>query len=131
MKPISIGESYSYGVETTYAHTAETFGNEGVVVVATPVLIGFLEMAAHTCLKPFCEAGEGTVGTMVNVRHLAAAPVGVLVRASATVTAVKGKQVEFAVQAKWGDTVLMEGSHGRAVVHLERFFERLGIKALA
>jgi len=128
MKPVTIGKSHTCRVEITHAHTADAYGNKGVTVVATPVLIGFLETPAHTCIKPFYEEGEGSVGTFVNVRHLAAAPEGALVEASATVTAAKGKQIEFAVVAKWNDTILMEGSHGRAVVHLARFFERLGIK---
>lgn len=128
MKPVAIGQSHTYRVETTHAHTADAYGNKGVAVIATPVLIGFLETAAHGCLKPSYEAGEGSVGTVVNVRHLAAALAGAVVEASATVTAVKGKQIEFAVEAKAGDVVLMAGSHGRVVVNLAKFFERLGIK---
>ena len=131
MKPVTIGKSHTYRVEITHAHTADAYGNKGVRVVATPVLIGFLETAAHECIKPFYEEGEGSVGTLVNVRHLAAAPEGARVEATATVTAVKGKQIEFAVVVKWSDTVLMEGTHGRAIVHLARFFERLGIKLTA
>jgi fluoroacetyl-CoA thioesterase len=128
MKPVTVGQSHSIRIETTHAHTADAYGNKGVTVVATPVLIGFLETASHGCIRPNLDAGEGSVGTSVNVRHLAAALAGAVVEASATVTAVKGKQIEFAVQAKAGDTVLMEGSHGRAVVNLARFFERLGVK---
>jgi fluoroacetyl-CoA thioesterase len=128
MKPVTVGKAYTHRVETTHAHTADAYGNKGVTVVATPVLIGFLETAAHGCIEPFFDEGEGSVGTFVNVRHLAAAPQGALVEAVATVAEVKGKQIEFAVAAKWNETVLMEGTHGRAVVHLARFLERLGIK---
>lgn len=128
MKPAPLGHSHSYRIETTHAHTADAYGNKGVTVIATPVLIGFLETAAHDCIKPYFEDGEGSVGTLVNVRHLAAAPAGALVEATATITAVKGKQIEFEVSARSGDTVLMLGSHGRAVVNLAKFYERLGIK---
>ncbi|HLI12499.1 MAG TPA: thioesterase family protein [Alphaproteobacteria bacterium] len=127
MKPVALGQSHTYRVETTHAHTADALGNKGMTVIATPILIGFLELAAHGCIEPQFEPGEGSVGTFVNVRHLAAAPAGAVVEATATVTEVAGRQVTFAVTAKWNDTLLMEGTHGRAVVNLARFFARLGM----
>ncbi len=128
MKPVAIGQSHTERIETNDSHTAAHYGNKGVAVVATPVLIGFLETAALECLRPSYEAGEGSVGVFVNVRHLAAALPGSIVEANATVTAVKGKEVEFAVSASAGGKLLMEGSHGRAVVDLARFFKHLGVK---
>jgi fluoroacetyl-CoA thioesterase len=129
MKPVTIGQRHTHRVKTTHAHTADALGNRGVNVVATPVLIGFLEVAATECLKPACDDGEGSVGTFVNVRHLAPAPAEAVIEATAVVTAVNGRQVEFAVSAKWGEVLLMEGSHGRAVVNLARFFAKLGTRA--
>ena len=128
MKPVTIGQRHTRRVKATHAHTADALGNRGVNVVATPVLIGFLEEAAMECLKPAYEDGEGSVGTFVNVRHLAPAPAGTLIEATAEVRAVQGRQVEFAVSAKWGEVLLMEGSHGRVVVNLARFFARLGVR---
>jgi predicted thioesterase len=128
MKPVTIGQRHTHRVKTTHAHTADALGNRGVNVVATPVLIGFLEVAATECLKPACDDGEGSVGTFVNVRHLAPAPAEAVIEATAVVTAVNGRQVEFAVSAKWGEVLLMEGSHGRAVVNLARFFAKLGTR---
>jgi len=126
MKPVALGWSRTLRIETDDSHTAQRYGNEGVAVIATPVLIGFLETAALECLRPSYEEGEGSVGIFVNVRHLAAALPGAVVEAEATVTGVKGRRVEFAVRARAGGTLLMEGSHGRAVVDLARFFARLG-----
>jgi fluoroacetyl-CoA thioesterase len=131
MKPVPTGTTYVHRVETTHAHTADAIGNRGVRVVATPVLIGFLETAALECIKPFLDEGESSVGTFVNVRHLAAVPERAFVEAAASVTAVKGRQIEFAVSAKWNDKLHMEGAHGRAVVTLARFLERLGLKLSA
>jgi len=128
MKPIPLGHRYRYTIETSYAHTAAALGNEGVAVVSTPSLIAFLEMASHRAIEPFFDAGEGSVGTMVHVRHLGAAPEGASIEAEASVTKLERKQIEFAVRAFWNGNLLMEGSHGRAVVDLERFFERLGIE---
>lgn len=128
MKLVTIGQRHTHRVKTTHAHTADALGNKGVNVVATPVLIGFLEDAAMECLKPAYEDGEGSVGTFVDVRHLAPAPAGALIEAAAEVRAVKGRQVEFAVSASWGEVLLMEGRHGRAVVNLARFFAKLGMR---
>jgi predicted thioesterase len=55
----------------------------------------------------------------------------VVIEATAVVTAVNGRQVEFALSAKWDKVLLMDGSHGRAVVELARFFARVGMKAPA
>jgi fluoroacetyl-CoA thioesterase len=129
MKPVAVGQSLRLRIETNDSHTADHYGNKGVAVIATPVLIGFLETAANECLLPSYEPGEGSVGIHVNVRHLAAALPGAVVEVSAVVTAVKGRQVEFAVEARGaGETLLMAGSHGRAVVNLTKFLGRLGVK---
>ena len=126
MKPIAVGTRHVYRIETGDRHTAEHYGNDGVAVVATPVLIGFLETAAHECIAASYEAGEGSVGTAVNVRHLAAALPGAVVLAEARVTAVDGRRVDFAVEARVGEKLLMAGTHGRAVVDLRRFLASLG-----
>ena len=128
MKPVAVGQSLRLRIETNDSHTAAHYGNEGFAVIATPVLIGFLETAANECLRPSYDPGEGSVGIHVNVRHLAAALPGAVVEAIVVVTAVKGRHVEFAVEARAGETLLMEGSHGRAVVDLTRFLARLGAK---
>jgi len=125
MKPLAPKTRATHSVVTTERDSAEAFGNPGVRVVATPALIGFLETAAHRCLERAYDAGEGSVGTHVDVRHLAAAPAGATIEAAAEVTSVDGRRVRFAVAARWGDTLLMEGIHERAVVDLARFLARL------
>lgn len=125
MKPIAPGLRAAHTVATTERDSAEAFGNPGVRVVATPALIGFLETAAHRCLESVYEPGEGSVGTHVDVRHLAAAPAGATIDAAAEVTTVEGRRIRFAVMARWGEAVLMQGTHERAVVDLARFLARL------
>jgi fluoroacetyl-CoA thioesterase len=125
MKPIPIGASKSSKIEIVHRHTADAFGNKGVTVLATPMLIGFIEGASHQAIEPYFDAGEGSVGTLVNVRHLAAAPIGAVVEVSAKVRAVEKRHVEFEVEARWNDTLLMTGTHGRAVIDLARFRAKL------
>ncbi len=127
MRPPEPGRNYQLTVDTSEAHSAESMGNRGVRVVATPALILFLEEAANQGLAGCCEAGEASVGTLVHVRHLAAAPVGARVTASATVTRVDGRRVTFAVEARQGDRLLMSGTHERFVVDLDRFLKQQGL----
>jgi fluoroacetyl-CoA thioesterase len=105
--------------------TADAMGNPGVRVLATPFLIGLLEEAAAAVLHPHLPAGAGTVGTMVEMRHLAATPVGMTVRARATLLETDGRRFLFAVEA-WDDTEkVAEGRHERFVVsNLATFLER-------
>ena len=125
MKAVAIGLRGVYRVATAPRDSAEAFGNPGVRVVATPALIGFLETAAHRCLESAYEPGEGSVGTHVDVRHLAAAPDGATIESTAEVIAVDRRRVRFAVAARWGETLLMQGTHERAVVDLARFLAKV------
>ena len=125
MKPISPGARYSFIVQTQYRDTAEAFGNPGVPVVGTPALIGFLETAAERCLQPFYEAKEGSLGTSIDIAHLAPAPENSTIEASAEVVALEGRKIRFAVQARQGESLLMKGFHERMVVDLERFLAKL------
>jgi len=125
MKPIAIGFVGRYSVVPEYLHSAEAVGNKGVLVVSTPHLIGFLEMAAHTALMRHFEAGESSVGTRVSVEHLAAAALGRSVECEAVVKEVRGNRVEFEVRARQDGRDIMRGTHGRAVILLEPFLARL------
>jgi predicted thioesterase len=129
MKPIEPGRRLSFRVETQYRDTAEAFGNAGFRVVGTPALIGFLETAADRCLAPCYEGREGSVGTSIEVAHLAAAPEGSTLEASAEVVSIDGRKVRFAIEAKRGEVALMKGFHERLVVDLDRFLAKLAAEA--
>jgi predicted thioesterase len=120
-----IGDKHSTSTVTQARHSAAFYGNEGVDVVATPALVGLLEAPCHLYLIERAGPGEGSVGTKVDVEHLAAAPTGAEVVACARVAAIAGRRVTFDVEARWGETVLMRGQHQRAVVDLEKFFAGL------
>lgn len=100
-------------------------GNRGVRVLATPFLIGLLEDAAGAVLKPHLPPGAATVGTLVEMRHLAATPVGMQVRAKATLLETDGRRYLFAVEAWDEREKIAEGRHERFVVaDLEKFLAR-------
>ncbi|HEY3068328.1 MAG TPA: thioesterase family protein [Methylomirabilota bacterium] len=105
--------------------TADRLGNPGVQVFATPFLIGLLENAANAVLRPHLPPGAGTVGIMVDVRHLAATPIGMKVRARATLLEGDGRRYLFSVEAWDEKEKIGEGRHERAVVpDLEKFLTR-------
>ncbi len=94
-------------------------------VYATPMMILAMELASGAAIAQHLPAGWVTVGSEVNVRHLAATPVGRTVVASARVIAVEGRSVTFAVEAHDGERKIGEGTHRRGAVNLESFAKRM------
>ena len=105
--------------------TAAAFGAGGVRVFGTPVMIGLMENAAWRLAQPEMNEGETTVGTLVNVRHLAATPVGGHVTATAELVEIDGRRLVFHVTARDDNQLIGEGTHERARVLLDRFLARL------
>jgi fluoroacetyl-CoA thioesterase len=91
-------------------------------------MILMMENAALNAIRPFLEVGESAVGTAIDVRHLAATPVGHNVRAEAEVIKVEGKRIEFKVSASDEIEEIGNGTHQRTVINLRSFNERLAIK---
>jgi fluoroacetyl-CoA thioesterase len=87
-----------------------------------------MENAALNAIKPFLEAGESAVGTQIDVRHLAATPVGHNVRAEAEVIKTAGKRISFKVSASDETEEIGNGTHQRAVIDLQSFNQRLAKK---
>ena len=110
--------------EQTVAHRAPGMPE----VFATPMMIYLMEIAAGDAIQPFLPPGFVSVGTDVNVRHLAATPIGFVVKATARVIAVSGRSVTFAVEAHDGVERIGEGTHTRMAVQLERFNARVAAK---
>jgi predicted thioesterase len=122
LKPGAIAE-----VEMTVTpdRTADAIGNKGVMVLATPFLIGLLENAAIAVIQPHLAAGAGSVGTMVEMRHLAATPVGMKVRAKATLLETDGRRFLFQVEAHDAIEKVAEAKHERFLLpNLEKFLAR-------
>ena len=106
--------------------TAISFlGHEGARVLGTPWMILWMERTSRDLVKPRLPEGWDSVGTVVNIRHLAAAPMGAKVVFRSEVTQQNGKRVTFAVRAEMGDVVIGEGVHERALIDVERFAGRL------
>lgn len=96
-------------------------------VYGTPMMILHMEMAAGSAVQPFLPAGHVSVGMMVNIRHLAATPVGRTVRAIARVIAVEAKSVLFEIEAWDGGRKIGDGTHRRGVVDVAEFERRFDV----
>jgi predicted thioesterase len=110
-------------------HTATYHGNPGVDVFSTPVLCEWVEEAACNAIHPHLEPGMVTVGTIVNLKHLAATPVGMKVRVHARLTEVDGRRLVFTVEAFDEKEKIGESHQERFIVTLQRFLERTAQKA--
>ena len=94
------------------------------MVFATPMMILEMEMTSGDAINKYLAAGWITVGTEVDIRHLAASPVGAVVRTTARVIAVERRVIRFEVEAFDGERRIGEGRHARALVNRERFNKR-------
>jgi fluoroacetyl-CoA thioesterase len=130
MRPIPVGAKGIYRLRVTPAHLADRFKDAALPqVFATPMMVTAMENAALNAVRDYLEPGESAVGTLVNVRHLAATPVGHLITAEAEVTKVDGRRIEFKVSARDETEEIGVGTHERMVVDLARLGARLAAKA--
>jgi fluoroacetyl-CoA thioesterase len=130
MRQIPPGTKGTFTMRVEPAHLANQFKDAMLPpVLATPMMIMMMENAALNAIRPYLEPGESAVGTAINVRHLAATPVGHTVRAEAEVVKVEGKRIEFKVSASDEMEEIGNGTHRRTVIDLRSFNERLAAKA--
>ena len=122
------GRTYQSQTRVEEWMTAEKAGNKGAAVLSTPMLLQAVEEAAMQCLATVLEADEITLGTHVDLAHLAATPVGLIVRVEVEVLKVDGRRIEFAFTAFDEREKIAEGTHERYVSSLEKFRERLAEK---
>ena len=106
-------------------HTAPRVGSGLVHVLATPVMINLFEAAALDAVDQHLPAGYQSLGTVLNVRHIAATPVGMRVRAAAEIVRVEGRTVFLKVKAEDENELIGDGLHERVVVNVEKFSQRV------
>jgi predicted thioesterase len=108
--------------------TAAALGDFGVVVLGTPYMINLMEIASANAVNPELEPGQTTVGTLVEVKHLAATPIDMRVTAQSTLVEVDGRRLVFEVEAYDEREKIGQGRHERFIVDLERFLQRVKSK---
>jgi predicted thioesterase len=110
-------------------HTAPRVGSGRIRVLATPVMINLIEAAALAAVEQSLPERHQSLGTRLDVTHVAATPVGMRVRATAEVVRVEGRTVHFRVRAEDERELIGEGTHERVVVNVDRFEARVALKA--
>lgn len=123
--PLETGMKGEATTTVVYENTAAAVGAGGVEVFATPMMIALMENAAWHAVAEQLDAGDVTVGAVVNVSHLAATPLGQQVRAVAQLTEVDGRRLVFRVEAYDEKQKIGEGLHERFIVNLARFLKRI------
>jgi len=128
MANIPVGTKGEQKLLVTSEVAINFLGMEGARVLSTPHMIGYMERTCRDTVLPLLDSGYDTVGTQVNVSHLAAAPIGMAVTFSCEVTGVDGKRVQFRVEAWDEKGKIGEGTHERAIINIAKFATRLAEK---
>lgn len=122
---IEIGLTHTSQLTVTEAVTAIEMGSGDMPVLATPAMMALMENAAMLAVADHLPEGSTTVGGHIASSHIKPSKLGDTVTATATVTRVDGKKIEFKVEARSGETLLGEGTHLRFIVDKEKFMSRL------
>lgn len=122
---IEIGQKHTSELTVSEAVTAMAVGSGDMPVLATPMMMALMENAAMLAVRDELPEGCTTVGGHLESSHLRPSKIGDVVRATAEVTKVDGKKIEFRVSAHSGNSLLGEGTHLRFVVDKEKFISKL------
>ena len=128
MHNIVIGTKTEQQLLVTSEVAIDFLGMENARVLATPQMIRYMEWTSRNTVLPMLEAGYDTVGTKVNITHLAAAPIGSVVTFTSEITSAQEKRVEFKVTARTKDEMIGEGTHERGIINIAKFATRLAEK---
>ena len=115
------GEKHDH---VTGANTALAYGSGTVEVYATPAMVGLMEGAAIAALDAHLPAGYSSVGTEIHVRHTAATPIGMAVRATAKLFQIDGRRLVFRLEAFDEREQIGSGTHERFIVQLDKFLAK-------
>jgi predicted thioesterase len=129
LSPIRPGLSGTSALVVGPEHTAPRVGSGRIAVLATPVMINVIEAAALAAVEHLLPAGHQSLGTHLDISHVAATPVGLTVTATAEVVGVEGRTITFKVTARDDMEEIGSGTHARVVVNVGRFDERVQRKA--
>jgi fluoroacetyl-CoA thioesterase len=124
-----IGEVGELSIPTDMKHAVEFAGDGMPAVVSTPNIIQFLERTARHTIAPHLETDERSVGLEIDIKHLAPTPVGQTIHCTARVMSVEGSKIQFQIQARDAQEVIVRGLHKRAVINVEKFSRRVREKS--
>ena len=121
---MNIGLVYTSTTVVDSTNTAIALGSGDMEVLATPAMVALMENAAMNAVAPHLEDGQTTVGSHIETSHLKPSFIGTTVAATATLTAVEGRKLTFAIEAYEGETLIGRGTHVRYIVSRDRFLNK-------
>lgn len=121
---LKVGMKAEVEITVEMKDTAMAFGSGGVKALGTPVMIGLMENASLKSVDPHLPEGFATVGTDLDVKHMAATPVGMKARATAELIKIEGKKLIFKIEAFDEMDKIGEGIHGRYIIQLDKFISK-------
>ncbi len=122
---LRIGQTHAITRTVTPELTAERFGNPDVAVFATPALVALLEATAIELISPALVDDQGSVGTHVEVSHMAPTPAGMTITTRAELIEMDGRRMTFKVEARDDIEQIASGSHERIIINsMTKFVER-------
>jgi len=124
-----VGASHTIKRRVEPEHSADKHGNPGIDVFTTPLLCEWSEEAAVLAVQDQLDPGMITLGTRIDLKHLVATPIGMMVRVTATLKEVDGRKLLFAVEAYDEREKISECTHERFIVTKSRFLEKVAEKA--
>ena len=121
---MNVGLKHTIKETVTPEKTAATVGSGLLPVYATPAMIALMEKCASECVASYIEEGKSSVGTMLNIRHLSASPIGIKISCTATLTEIDGRRLVFNLEASDEKGLIGEGTHERFIIDVDRFMSK-------
>ena len=118
---LNVGIKGCDSVTVTEENTAKKVGSGMLSVFATPAMAALMEKTASESVAPFLAEGEGTVGISLNIRHLAATPVGMTVTCESELVEIDRKRLVFNLRVSDGVDLIGDGTHERFIINNEKF----------
>ena len=129
MNSLKIGLKGKQEFQVMPADSAKAFRSGSLDVLATPVLIASAEETCADLVQPMLDSGMGTVGTQVNIRHVAPTPIGMKYHCECELTEIDGRKLSFQVTLFDEIEKIGEGTHERFIINEEKFFNKCMMKS--
>lgn len=126
---MEIGLKHRTEITVTENDTAIAHGSGSLKVLATPAMAALMENTAMNCVASYLGEGETTVGTLLDIKHLSATPVGCAVSCECELTEIDGRRLVFKVTASDNKGIIGEGTHERFIVLAEKFMSKTRSKS--
>jgi fluoroacetyl-CoA thioesterase len=125
VEQLQVGMTFEKTITVTEALSAKHLAGQGIAVFSTPELVRFVEICGLEGVRPFLQPGQDTVGTQVDIKHLAATPAGMRVTAKCTLVEIDRRRLRFTFEVHDELDKVSEGSHDRFIVDKEKQQQRL------